>query len=148
LALEALDLRLPPSSLLGTLANDPPPPSPDTSIPVLSSTDEAGLIFLGGGYRSLDLAPRIVNFTAVEVVGGLWRFSGDVIDEVPAGLTITLGGEPVSLQDQTATTDANGHFEIAVLMNTDGSDYGLASAQTVDAAGQSSNVALYNVTHG
>ena len=51
-------------------------------------------------------APRVVNFMAVEIISGLWRFTGDVIDEAPGGLTVTLGGEPESLQNVTTTTDA------------------------------------------
>ena len=128
LALETLDSRLPPSSLL-----DPP----DTPL----------LMTLDGG-RTGNVAPQIVNFTAVEVVGGMWRFTGDVIDEAPGGLTITFGGEPDSLQGVTTTTDANGHFDIVLLLNTDGSDNGLASAQTVDGGGLASNVALYNINPG
>ena len=54
----------------------------------------------------------------------------------------------VSLQGVTATTDANGHFDKVVLLKTDGSDNGLASAQTVDVHGLASNVARYNVTPG
>lgn len=93
----------------------------------------------------VNAAPQVVNFQGVEVVGGLWRFTGDVIDEAPGGLTIYFGGEPDSLQDQTTRTAANGHFDVAFLVNTDGSDDGLASARTVDGAGLASNVALYNI---
>jgi len=71
-----------------------------------------------------------------------------VVGEAPGGLTIKFGGEPISLRDLTTPTDANGHFDKAVLMNTDGSDNGLASAQAVDAQGHLSNVALYNITPG
>ena len=92
-----------------------------------------------------NVAPRVTNFAAVAGVGGVWRFTGDVIDEAPAGLTITFGGEPASLQNLTATTDANGHFDKTVLLHTDGSDDGMASAKTTDAAGSASNVARYIV---
>jgi hypothetical protein len=92
--------------------------------------------------------PQIINFQGVEVVGGLWRFTGDVIDQAPAGLVVRFGGEPVSLQGVTATTDANGHFDKSVLMNTDGSDNGAAATQTTDGAGVASNIALCNIRPG
>jgi len=93
-------------------------------------------------------APRIVDFMGVEIVGGLWEFSGDIQDETPAGLTVAFGGEPGSLQNVTTTSDANGHFEKIVFMNTNGSDNGLASAQTVDPPGLASNLAQYYVLPG
>jgi hypothetical protein len=93
-------------------------------------------------------APRIVDFAGVEIVGGLWEFSGDVVDETPAGLTVTFGGEPDSLQGVFAVTDASGHFERTVFLNTDGSDNGLATTQTVDPQGLDSNIAAYYVIPG
>ena len=153
LTLEALDLRLPPSSLLGTSVDeqvpDPYSPGAPTQAPPVTTEeeeDEGRFLTDGGGVPNV--APEIVDFTAVEVVGGLWRFTGDVLDEAPGGLTITFGGEPESLQGESTTTDANGHFDVAILLNTDGSDNGLASAQTTDGGGLASNVALYNLTPG
>jgi hypothetical protein len=139
LTFEALDSRLSPSSLVF----DPILYSPTDPV-------QSGGVETGSQSVSLtpNAAPRVVNFTAVEIVGGLWRFTGDVIDEAPGGLTITFGGEPDSLQGVTTTTDANGHFDIVLELNTDGSDNGLASAQTVDAGGRASNVALYNINPG
>ena len=149
LALEALDLRLSPSSLIGTIADDPVLPPPDPAPPIVAPpTDGGGSVLFIVGAGRVDAAPQLVNFTAVAVAGGLWRFTGDVIDEAPGGLLISFGGEPVSLQGATTTTDANGHFDITLLLHTDGSDNGLASAQTVDVVGQSSNVALYNISPG
>src|SRR5262245_45114257 len=167
LTLEALASRSSPSSLFDVFSPVLQPPadtssqvvpnevwlasaesqaSPDVTLsPATRGEDESELVFLLNGKSA---APRIVNFTAIEVVGGLWRFTGDVVDVAPGGLTIKFGGEPVSLGGKTATTDANGHFDKAFLMNTDGSDNGLASAQTADAQGHQSNVALYNITPG
>jgi hypothetical protein len=93
-------------------------------------------------------APRVVNFGAAEIVGGLWRFTGDVADEAPGGLTIWFGGEPASLENATATTDANGHFDEVFILRTDGSDNGLASAETRDSQGLDSNVAVYGIHPG
>jgi hypothetical protein len=153
LTLEPLDLRLPPSSLVGTFADDQvPAPSyptdPAQATLFTTGTSDSELVFMTGGDGVPNAAPQIVNFTAVEVVGGMWRFTGDVIDEAPGGLTITFGGEPVSLQGETTTTDANGHFDVVILLNTDGSDNGLASAQTVDLQGLDSNVAVTNISPG
>jgi hypothetical protein len=182
LRLEALDLRLPPSSLIDTLADDlilaPPPPTEDdpnpgavavvvgsdsnpdpapsavvldpadpsagTLPPPPSADEEPSPLFV----PPPNLAPQIANFVGVEIVGGLWRFSGDVIDEAPAGLIVSFGGEPISLQGLGALTDLNGHFVKIVPMNVDGSDNGLASARTFDIRGAFSNLALCNVNPG
>lgn len=133
LRLEALDLRLAPAydPLTGEWIPDPPPPEPNP--PIAVPVPEA------------NAAPRIINFVAVETGAGMWTFTGEVVDEAPGGLTITFGGVPVSLQGKTTTTDASGHFAVAFEMNMDGTDDGLATAQTVDSAGQVSNVAVYGV---
>jgi hypothetical protein len=181
LRLEALDLRLPPSSLfdpaadtlvpvlpppdVGTPAqlaaptgtSQPPAPSPAPLTPTEPPAEAAPPPTTTAGTtqdptflpaQKTNLGPQIVNFQAVEVVEGLWKFTGDVIDEAPGGLTVHFGGQPVSLQGVTTTTDAGGHFDKSVLLNTDGSDNGLASAQTFDAGAQASNIALYNISPG
>lgn len=133
LSFEVLDSRLAPSDLLGPLTND-------------SNPDESGewrMILRDS--RGENVAPRVTNFTVAATGGGLWRLSGDVIDEAPADLTIAFGGEPATLQHLTVTTDANGHFDRTVLLRTDGSDAGMASAQTTDAGGMASNVATYMI---
>lgn len=140
MSLEYLDARLAPSDV--PLPGDPPPTPPGTPVIV-----DPNLIPVGAGGQT-NVPPRITNFTAVEVVGGMWRFTGDVVDEAPGGLTICFGGEPDSLQGRTTTTDANGHFDVSILVSTDGSDNGLATAQTTDNAGQLSNLALYNIMPG
>lgn len=155
LGLESLDLRLPPSSLLDPIAD-----SSGTTLlqaapvqytaPTVYDTSDGGAGTVSdpttGQMPAPVQTPTIVNFQGVEVVGGLWRFTGDVIAPAPGGLTVAFGGEPASLQGVTTTTDANGHFDMSKLMNTDGSDDGIASAQTADAAGNPSNIALYNIT--
>jgi hypothetical protein len=95
-----------------------------------------------------NVPPRIVNFSAVCLQGGGWEFSGDVVDETHAGLTVTLGGEPGSLQGITVVTDVNGHFEKVIILRTDGTDNGFASAQTADNQGMSSNIATCYVMAG
>lgn len=127
LTLESLDPRCTPSSLSDPDGND----------------NEPELIVPAG-----NAPPQVINFMAVEGPGGFWEFTGDVVDEAPGGLTVALGGEPASLQGVTMTTDASGHFDKVIPLRTDGSDNGLASARTKDAAGQDSNVAVYNVSPG
>lgn len=138
LGLEALDLRLPPSSLF----------SADLGLtdPTVVNTDTTAVaIHLGAtlsrGTGTADTGPRLTNFAAIEIVGGLYRLEGDVIDPAPAGLTVTFGGDPDSLRDTTTTTDANGHFSKVVDVKTDGSDDGTLSAQAVNAAGVATNIA-------
>ncbi|HEV3435791.1 MAG TPA: hypothetical protein VG122_00435 [Gemmata sp.] len=90
-------------------------------------------------------APQIVSFGAVEVGQGMWDFTGTVIDANPAGLTVKFGGEPVSLQGASITTNANGSFDYATMLNTNGSDNGTATAQTTDGQGFVSNLAMCEV---
>lgn len=139
LGLEALDLRLPPSSLFSIDIGLPDPT-------VVNTDTTATAISLGAavnrGTGTADTGPVLTNFKAIEIVGGLYRFEGDVIDPAPAGLTVTFGGDPDSLQGVTTTTDANGHFSKVVTMKTDRSDDGTASAQAVNAAKVATNIAL------
>ena len=140
LRLEALDLRLPPSSLLDPpddLVLAPPPAATELSCEFDSlppGTEQSSQNFLP--VQQVNGAPQIINFQGVEVVRGMWRFTGDVIDESPGGLIVTFGGEPVSLQNVAAPTDATGHFDKTVLLRTDGSDTGTATARTVDVQGR------------
>lgn len=99
-----------------------------------------------GYYRQeVEGAPQITNFVASARIGGIWEFSGDVVCDSPGGLTITFGGEPESLQGVTVVTDENGHFTLTISLLTDGSDDGLATAQTTDSEGLESNVASCNI---
>lgn len=97
-----------------------------------------------GGGTLQGQAPEIVNFSA-SYSSGIWVFSGTVIDDTPAGLTVSLGGAPASLQGVTATTDANGYFSKGVILQTNGSDSGTATAKTVDPDGNPSNTAMVDV---
>lgn len=176
LGVEALGGRHAPSALLDPLPGEPAPAAPAALLappaavaaaPVAAvdaTAEPAPLVDPAPGVTVLDhpldgpglnfvpppanQPPRVANFMAVEVAGGAYEFSGDVFDEAPAGLTVTLGGEPGSLQGVTTTTDAAGHFVVAVLVRTDGSDNGLATAQTTDAGGLASNVASYAIWPG
>lgn len=138
LGLEALDLRLPPSSLFPADLGLPDPT-------VVNTDTTTTAISLGAavnvGTEMADIGPRLTNFKAIEIVGGLYKLEGDVIDPAPAGLTVTFGGDPDSIRGKTATTDANGHFSKVVNVKTDGSDDGTLSAQAVNAANVSTNVA-------
>lgn len=124
LSLEPLDWRATPSSLIDPLTGAP-------------SSDSEYIAY----DRSANQAPQIINFGGGQESGNIWIISGDVVDEAPGGLTVTLGGDPVTLRGQTLTTDANGHFELAVALNTDGTDDGRLTAQTTDAQGLASNLA-------
>jgi hypothetical protein len=90
--------------------------------------------------------PQIVNFTAEQIGNGLFVFTGHVIDESPAGLTVTFGGGVPTIAGQTTLTDANGDFSYTIRLKTDGTDSGTVSAATVDPLGAPSNVALVDVS--
>ena len=136
LRLEPLDPRTAPSSLFDPLTGTR---SADyIAAPVPDDSAQATRV-------AVNQAPSVTNFEAAQSTGNIWRFTGDVIDEQPAGLTITFGGEPVTLRGYTTQTNANGHFDVLIALNTDGSDDGVATAKTVDPQGTSSNLATYSI---
>jgi hypothetical protein len=86
-----------------------------------------------------DGTPSIVNFTASHVMGNMWTFSGQVIDDQSVGgLVVTLGGLP-SLQGVTVTTNSQGWFSYTCQLGA--GESGTATAQTQDIWGVLSNVA-------
>jgi len=89
--------------------------------------------------------PWIIDFTGVEDGPNEWTFQGRVIGGNVAGLVVQFGGIP-SLEGQTATTDANGWFQITVQLNS--GEHGTATAQTTDQWGQTSNTARTPVDPG
>lgn len=131
LGLEWLDSRIAPSGY-----------NPD-SYPDSEPDDPPEVIVYGD--PQANAAPQIVNFVASAGIGGIWEFSGQVLDESPGGLTITFGGEPETLQGVTVVTDANGFFTLTISLRTDGSDDGTATVRTSDAQGLQSNVASCNI---
>ena len=90
-----------------------------------------------------DPAPVISNFSASNVSGHLWTFSGQVTDDQNvAGLIVRLGGLP-SLNGVTATVNSQGWFSVTVQLGTNES--GTATAQTTSVDGALSNVAMARV---
>lgn len=134
LALESLDPRLSPSDLLGT-GSDPTVINTD---PTVSAITYAPVVNVGAAGK----APVIDNFKGAEIVGGLYRFSGEVVGAEPCVWTVTFGGEPDTLRGMQIQTDANGRFSKVLDVKTDKSDDGELSAQAVNAAGVKTEVAL------
>jgi hypothetical protein len=91
--------------------------------------------------RVSNCPPEIVDFAAAPAENGCFLISGRVIDEHPAGLTVSFGGDVATLYGQTTMTDENGCFSVLVYLNPNGTDTGWLTAVTQDDAGQSSNVA-------
>lgn len=82
------------------------------------------------------LAPSIDSF-GYQIQWGLYQFHGSVLDDKPTdGLTVHFGGV---LDGQSATVDANGHFELIIALPS--GTTGEATAQTTDADGLTSNIA-------
>jgi hypothetical protein len=96
---------------------DPPPPPPPSNKP-----------------------PVIKNFTHT-VAGTLVTFTGQVVDENPAGLTVRFGG-PSAMGNATTVTDANGNFTLIVNM---GGQTGEVWSRTTDGQGLESAYAYTNV---
>jgi hypothetical protein len=89
--------------------------------------------------------PQIINYGASEVCAGMFEFSGKVLDSNPADIYVAFGGIP-SLQGKSIFTDAEGNFEVAFMVNTNGSDDGTTFTQATDASGLLSNIAYYDIT--
>lgn len=118
LRLEGLEYRDHPD---GTLGGDPPTPPPG-----------------GGNTSTTNQAPQIVDYDVEEIGNGVYIVRGRVVDESPAGLTVTLGGN-TSCAGQTTTTTVDGSFSFVVHLRVDGTDSGVISAKTVDSQGAPSN---------
>jgi large repetitive protein len=84
-------------------------------------------------------APVIQNFTAVNEALNIWIFTGNVVDESAAGLTITFGG-CAALNGQTTTVQADGSFSFTIQLPA-GTDC-TVTAITTDWWGLMSNTAL------
>jgi hypothetical protein len=110
---------------------------------LLSTSDHLGL----GANAGVSLqapAPTISNFAVSEGGNAIFTFSGTVSAMTPNGLTVTFGGIPALLR-QTATVGSDGSFQLLVHLQADGSDNGMATAQTTDWWGQLSNQATVSV---
>jgi hypothetical protein len=67
-----------------------------------------------GGYGDLS-PPSIINFTATQIEGGAWKFTGEVIDDDPvAGLTVEFG---FLLEGYSTSTREDGTFEFVRLFS-------------------------------
>lgn len=89
--------------------------------------------------------PLIVDFEFARLASGMFDISGTVIDENPGGLTVYFDAEQEAIDGKTVITQVDGSFSLTVTLMTDGSDDGMVSAWTYDAAGQKSNVVYLNL---
>ena len=76
-------------------------------------------------------APSITDFSGSEGPGHLWTFSGRVVDEAPAGLTVVFTSSMPSLQQASCTVQADGSFSFSVLL-CDPNDHGTVEASVTD----------------
>jgi hypothetical protein len=113
LRLEALDPRDQPSSLDPSAA----PAADGTPVRVAD--------------QQTNRPPEITNFTAREIGSGLFLITGQVVDENPGGLVVTLDGS-TSAAGRSTTTNDDGSFSLLVQLATDGTDSGYITATTTD----------------
>jgi hypothetical protein len=85
-----------------------------------------------------NLAPLIFNFMGINGAT-MWTFTGQVVDEHPAGLVVTFGG--LLSGHQTSVQDAAGHFYYNVQLQGPG----MVTAHTIDDQQKESNYAIYYV---
>lgn len=146
LGLERLDDRNAPSSLAGNAvaSTDWLPVATNDSLPDYSAASYSDPNPNPDG----NLKPVIGNFRVTVEPGFQGRFSGKVVDENPAGLTVTLTGPQGCLggaAGKTVTTDAEGNFVFLGQLVT-GVDCGVVSADTTDAQGAAADTAEYVLT--
>jgi hypothetical protein len=90
-------------------------------------------------------APVIQNFACVELPNHWFTFTGKVIGPDAGGLTVSFGGAPESLQNQSTTTAADGTFSFTIQLNGTVDDNGIASAVVTNRWGQTSACAYCDV---
>jgi hypothetical protein len=91
-------------------------------------------------FTLVDTEAVITAFTDMHGSQSLYTFTGHVAGGYE-GEVVNFGGLH-DLQGQSATVDANGNFSITVQLDGLADDNGFATAQTVDAWGITSNLAL------
>ena len=75
-----------------------------------------------------------------------YQITGTVTGQNVGSLTVTFGGQPVSIQGKTTPVNADGTFSLFIEMDHGASDEGSLSAQILqDANGQPSNIAWVEV---
>jgi hypothetical protein len=92
-----------------------------------------------------DTAPVLTNLKACEGVGDLWTFSGTVTYRSPQGLTVSFGGQPVTLQGKITPVSYTGTFSLSIRLNGTSTDNGMVSAGVMDPWGLTSNTLEVNV---
>lgn len=113
------------------------PPAPSNPEPAVTAPPPAPV--------PAQTAPVIDNFDAIEVGHGFYKITGHVTAANVNGMVVNFAGIP-AINGKTAVCDANGDFTLVIAVKTDGSDRGGISAQTTDANGHQSNLALAFVT--
>jgi hypothetical protein len=89
--------------------------------------------------------PVIENFYCTVLPDGWYQFSGRIVDDNAAGLTVYLGGVPVSLQNQKVTVLADGTFTVQIQLNGTPADNGTVTANVTDWWGQAAATAYCDV---
>jgi hypothetical protein len=83
-------------------------------------------------------APEITSFQVVRQDNGSYVFSGKIsYSGNTEGLVVQFGGNPVSLNGQSTTCDANGNFSFAIYLNGTPSDNGTVTAVVMSPDGPS-----------
>jgi hypothetical protein len=111
-----------------------------------STTDPAGNASNTPIVTLTSNAPQITNFTGSEEQGDWYEFTGRVLDESPTGLTLYLGGAPVSLSGASCTVRSDGTFDFRVQLTGTTTDDGVATAMVTDWWGLTSNTATWTVS--
>ncbi len=105
-----------------------------------TTTDCWGLQSNTATVTLVNQAPVISNFRAIQGAENSWTFRGQVTDEAPAGLTVTLHSTTIAaVNNQTVTVGIDGSFSTTLQLPAGSS--GSVTAQTWDNLNQASNLA-------
>jgi hypothetical protein len=96
----------------------------------------------GSGNTNSQAGPTI-TLTAEQVGIGLYVFSGTVTaDPTAVGLKVTFSGTP-STNGQSTTVTSTGAYQVAIEVQTNGTDIGTVTASVTDAAGNTATAQVY-----
>jgi hypothetical protein len=76
-------------------------------------------------------APSITNFSGSEGPGHVWTFTGRVVDEAAAGLSVVFTSGMPSLTQASCTVQGDGTFSYSVVL-ADPNDHGTVQAKVTD----------------
>jgi hypothetical protein len=93
-----------------------------------------------------DSGPQLTSFAAIEQTGSWWEFKGTfTYNYTISGMTLTLNGAPVDIQNVHYSLDSSGTFDEWIQLNGKSNDNGMVACYITDAWGVNSNMGYQEV---